>query len=77
MVPVPPPPAAAAASVSTRTAAAGVNALGISLISRLCDRAKGTNAFVSPASIASALALALAGAPPQSETARYVERVMW
>jgi serine protease inhibitor len=61
MVPAPPP----------RTTASSVNAFGARLLARLADRAPATtNVFLSPASIASALALALAGSPPESETAR-------
>ena len=52
-------------------AASGVNAFGAALLSRAVARAPpSTNLFLSPASIASALALALAGSPPESTTAR-------
>jgi len=51
--------------------AAGVNSLGVALLARAVERAQpNANLFLSPASISSALALALAGAPPASETAR-------
>ena len=65
---MPPPPPSPS---HNRMVAAGVNSLGVALLARAVERAQpNANLFLSPASISSALALALAGAPPASETAR-------